>query len=396
MGKTRVEVKSLFYITHRDNLPSILRAGILSHLLVQQRGLESVSIYDEDIVRSKKDRILPDGRSLWSFANVYFQARNPMLYRVLHEWDASEIAVVGVKPSVLSMPGAYIALGNAASRITPILPAAEGRRELVRIWPIIQSEYWDARDGSKRTIMAECLVPDHIPPEAIHSVFVANHEEAEEFKRLVPPRVAVVPEPAMFFRPSRRLAIAERLYLFDGDMFFSPMQTLTVSVNLVGIMGKGLAARAKYQFPDVYVRYQDACRQGKIGMGRPFLYKREVSVDEELADLPDTLADVNAAKWFLLFPTKRHWREKSDLAAIQQGLEWIKANYAAEGIQSLALPALGCGLGRLDWRDVGPVMCRALSHLDIEVGIYLPREHRIPECYLTPEHLLGSRDDREN
>jgi hypothetical protein len=27
-------------------------------------------------------------------------------------------------------------------------------------------------------------------------------------------------------------------------------------VNTVGVMGKGLASRAKYQFPDVYVRYR--------------------------------------------------------------------------------------------------------------------------------------------
>jgi hypothetical protein len=53
-------------------------------------------------------------------------------------------------------------------------------------------------------------------------------------------------------------------------------------------------------------------------------------------------------KWFLLFPTRRHWREKSDIGGIEKGLQWIRDNYRREGIQSLAIPALGCGLGGLD------------------------------------------------
>lgn len=172
-------------------------------------------------------------------------------------------------------------------------------------------------------------------------------------------------------------------------MFFSMMQTLTVSVNTRGIMGKGLASRAKYQFPDVYVVYQDACRRKMLRMGKPYLYKREAFVDQELADEPGTLPTVNAEKWFLLFATKRHWRDNGDLAGIEAGLRWVRENYKHEGIQSLALPALGCGLGNLDWRDVGPMMCRELATLDIPVAIYLPRERQVANDLVTPEFLLG-------
>lgn len=62
------------------------------------------------------------------------------------------------------------------------------------------------------------------------------------------------------------------------------MQTLAVSVNTVGVMGKGLASRVKYQFPDVYVRYQDVCKTRELELGKPYLYKRESSLDSLLAD----------------------------------------------------------------------------------------------------------------
>jgi hypothetical protein len=350
-----------------------------------------LTIYDASIVNNRQKKTAPDGRSLWDFANLYFQPRNPMLYRVLHEKDEADIAVIGVRPGVLSDPRAFIAVGNAASAATDILPPQEGLKRIREIWPIISSDWWNSVDGSKRKIMAECLLPDRIPPEYIDTLYVASHVVADKVKQTRSPRqVPIVPEPNMFFLPARRIRIADHLFLADGDMFFSTMQTLTVSVNVVGIMGRGLASRAKYQFPDVYVVYQDACRGKTLRMGKPFLYKREALVDEELADEPGTLPAVNANKWFLLFATKRHWRDTSDLDSIEEGLHWVRKNHRNEGIKSLAMPALGCGLGRLDWRDVGPVMCRALAAVEIPVAIYLPRERQIPNELLSAQYLLPS------
>jgi O-acetyl-ADP-ribose deacetylase (regulator of RNase III) len=389
MEKKSPEIKSLYYITHIDNLESILQHGILSHQLIQSQGIEFTPIYDSAIVSNRQTKTAPDGKSLWEFADVYFQPRNPMLYRVLHEKDAKSLAIIGIRPQILSSPGAFISLGNAASSATKIVPSTEGRTRISEIWNCIDSEWWNDVDGSKRKIMAECLIPGFITPDNIHTIFVASHDVSDAIRKLsLPSSIEVVPEPTMFFRPARRFRITDKLFLADGDMFFSTMQTLTVSVNIVGIMGKGLASRAKYQFPDVYVTYQDACRLKRLRMGRPYLYKREAYIDEELADEPGTLPQVNANKWFLLFATKKHWRDISDLDGIGEGLKWVSRNYENEGIVSLAMPALGCGLGRLKWQDVGPMMCRELSGLKIQVAIYLPREHQIPDEHLSPQFLL--------
>ena len=171
-------------------------------------------------------------------------------------------------------------------------------------------------------------------------------------------------------------------------MFFSMAQTLTITVNTVGVMGKGLASRAKYQFPDVYVFYQDLCRRNILQMGKPYVYKREGFLDSELAYDPYTLPHPNSNKWFLLFPTKSHWREDSDIKGIERGLQWVLANYKAQGVKSLAVPALGCGLGRLQWWEVGPLMCKYLSQLDIPVKLYLPTEGKPSAKILSKSFLL--------
>ena len=153
-------------------------------------------------------------------------------------------------------------------------------------------------------------------------------------------------------------------------------------------MGRGVASRAKYQFPDVYVYYQDSCRSRKLKIGKPILYKREKSFDLETADESQTLKNKNTTTWFLLFPTKGHWRFRSKISYIEEGLRWIVENYQKEGIKSLALPALGCGLGGLQWKEVGPLMCRYLSILKIPVCIYLPSEKIIPDSQISPDFLL--------
>ncbi len=389
--KTKPEIKSLYYITHLENLRSILTHGILSHNAVETSGVKFRTVYDTGIVNSRKLRQTPDSRSLWDFANLYFQPRNPMLYRLVQEKDRKEIIVLGVLPNVLKIPGIFITDGNAANSPTGFYLSDEGIKAIFGIWDILTGEWWNATDGSKRKIMAECLVPGFIPPDAVHTIYVADYMVAEQIRQILPKDIPVVPEPNMFFMPARRYRISRNLSLAEGDMFFSNMQTLTVSVNTVGVMGKGLASRAKYQFPDVYVIYQDVCRKKLLTMGKPYLYKREASFDEELTEEPGTVTSPNAVKWFLMFATKRHWREDSDLEGIEKGLVWLADNYQAEGIKSLAMPALGCGLGKLEWKDAGPVMCRHLLSIDIPAVIYLPRERQIPDHFLSGEYLTGKR-----
>lgn len=234
------------------------------------------------------------------------------------------------------------------------------------------------------------MVKDKIPTSYISSVYVGSEEIGNKVKKTTN-FDNIITQPNMFFQPNYTQQLPQtNITLIQGDMFFSYAQTLTISVNTVGIMGKGLASRAKHQFPDMYVQYQTACRNNKIKAGKPWIYKREILMDEELADNPSSLDNPNGLRWFLLFPTKRHWKDNSRLDDIEQGLIWLLKNYQKEGIKSLSLPALGCGLGQLTWQDVGPLMCQYLSKMKIPIKIYLPREDNIKETrYLTKQFLLG-------
>lgn len=152
-----------------------------------------------------------------------------------------------------------------------------------------------------------------------------------------------------------------------GNLFDSKAQTLVNTVNCVGIMGKGIAKEFRERFPDMFRDYKARCEAGEVRLGSPYLYKRLV------------------APWILNFPTKDHWRSLARLEDIEEGLRNLQRHYKEWRITSLAVPPLGCGLGQLEWRIVGPTLHRYLAQLQISVELYAP--HGTPHDQLTPEFL---------
>ena len=385
-----MKMKNLYYITHKDNLPSILERGIFSYDRVEAEGLRPIPTYDGNGVEQPNYKTT-DGKELWYYANLYFQQRNAMMYRIIHQQDLKDLAVIGIDQKVLDEQGVIITDGDAGNEITRFYSLSAGMKILKKQQSIIENDWWNNSDGSKRKMMAECLIPNYVKSAYIRSVYVADDTTRNDIQKIVGnSKIKVDSEPDMFFQPKRRIAIGENISLIDGgDIFFSELQTLTVTVNLQGVMGKGLALRAREQFPDVYVAYEKACRSKKITSARPYIYKREVSVIDELMDLkPYNMNIENPMKWFLLFATKRHWRANSRIEDIEDGLKWLQKNSKKEGIQSLAMPALGCALGKLNWADVAPLICKHLYGIEIPVEIYLPREYPIEPQHLTESHLL--------
>ncbi|HIK33058.1 MAG TPA: DUF4433 domain-containing protein [Oscillatoriales cyanobacterium M4454_W2019_049] len=382
-------------MTHIDNVISILQRGILCHRRIAQGDINFTPIYDSAIISNRQQRQVDENRVLWDFANLYFQPRNAMLYRVMREKSHKQIAILLISPTILNQKDIYITNGNAASDNSAIFSSVEGRRIAPNIRDEIDKEWWMDSDGSKRKIMAECLVPESVSPELIRGIYVASESAKSELEQRIVQAasniksVPVTIEPKIFFQPDWRKSITPRLSLVKGDMFFSKHQTLTISVNCVGVMAKGLASTAKHRFPDVYVKYEDLCKSRVLKMGVPYVYKRESSIFNKLAYASFGIENLEQQTWFLLFPTKDHWKNKANLTEIESGLMWLRDNYKQQGIESLAMPALGCGLGHLEWTDVGPLMCKYLTKMDIVTSIYLPADKKVSDEYLSEDFLLS-------
>lgn len=156
----------------------------------------------------------------------------------------------------------------------------------------------------------------------------------------------------------------------QGNILDSDAQTWTNTVNTVGVMGKGIALEFKRRFPEMYKDYVARCEAGQVKLGEPYLWTQ--------LDGP----------WVLNFPTKDHWRSVSKLEDIVAGLEYLADRVDEWGIESLAVPPLGCGQGQLDWAVVGPTLFRHLDELPIPVELFAPWD--VPEGQLDLEYLASA------
>ncbi|MBW3614674.1 MAG: macro domain-containing protein [Actinobacteria bacterium] len=154
-----------------------------------------------------------------------------------------------------------------------------------------------------------------------------------------------------------------------GNLLDSDAQTLVNTVNTVGVMGKGIALEFKKRFPDMYKDYEARCEAGLVRLGEPYLYRTLLT------------------PWIINFPTKGHWRAVSRLSDIEQGLKFLAEHLEEWGVESLAVPPLGCGHGQLEWAVVGPTIYRQLDRLPLPVELYAP--HDVPDQEATLE-FLGS------
>lgn len=141
-----------------------------------------------------------------------------------------------------------------------------------------------------------------------------------------------------------------------GDLFVAGTQAIVNAVNCYGVMGAGLALQFKRRFPAYFTDYKAACADGGIAPGRVGVYRREA-----------------APHFIISFPTKRHWREPSQLDDIRTGLVSLVDAIRTYEIESIAIPALGCGLGSLDWSEVRPLITAALEPLNCQALLFEPR-----------------------
>jgi O-acetyl-ADP-ribose deacetylase (regulator of RNase III) len=134
------------------------------------------------------------------------------------------------------------------------------------------------------------------------------------------------------------------------------------TVNIVGVMGKGIALQFKELYPENYHIYKKACDNGELVIGKMLVTQTNKTTNP---------------KYIINFPTKRHWRTPSEMSYIEDGLVDLKEVIRNNKIQSIAIPPLGAGSGGLDWSVVKKTIVESFKELNIEVNIFEPTSDKI-------------------
>lgn len=181
-----------------ENIPSILQLGILSNRRASKVRHTSVAMQKVQERRAKV--VVPGGRKLHEYANLYVCARNPMLYS--RQAQHLDLCVLRVSTDVLDIPGVVITNANASSDYVRFVAAPAGLSIVDR--EATFAEYWTDQDPiiqwrKKSAKCAEVLVPDKVAPKFIVGAYVSCQHGVERLNALGT-GLAVTINGHMFFR----------------------------------------------------------------------------------------------------------------------------------------------------------------------------------------------------
>jgi O-acetyl-ADP-ribose deacetylase (regulator of RNase III) len=156
-----------------------------------------------------------------------------------------------------------------------------------------------------------------------------------------------------------------KLKIKKGNILATKCDAIVVTVNCVGVMGKGIAKTIRLidSNQGLYPSYVYNYHNREADIGKLFLYSK--LSDSKLWD-----------KKILFFPTKVDWRNDSKLSYLEKGLINFKErkiilDEAGVKIKSIAFPPLGAGLGNLNLDEVLDLMEKHLGEIDtLDIEIY--------------------------
>lgn len=198
MSHRVIELHSIMPIA---NIASVLRYGIMSH--DQARLLPHSDVSMQEIQDRRAHVTVPNGLSLHQYANLYFCARNPMMYKRQSEHE--RLCVLQISLAVLRITGVVISDCNAASSYVRFYDAEAGMAALP--FERIFDPNWVHPDDPGATLRhksqkcAEVLVPHVVGVELIKGAYVstANASDALSAQGF---RLPIGLNPAIFFRNS--------------------------------------------------------------------------------------------------------------------------------------------------------------------------------------------------
>lgn len=171
--------KALYNIMPIANIPSVTQSGILSYNSVPDNH---ISVADPD-VQDRRDKYIPGGKELHSYANLYFDPRNPMMYRRRNEYK--DLCILAITAQILDIDGVVVTDQNAATSLVKFIEPHEMQGALD--FDIIYMRDWNDSDyyekiRKRHKKCAEVLVPDNVPYSYIIGAYVADNETEQKLR----------------------------------------------------------------------------------------------------------------------------------------------------------------------------------------------------------------------
>src|SRR5258706_2448 len=180
------------------NVPSVMKHGILSY--ERAAKLQHHSVAMQAIQDRRDQKQVPGGLRLHQYANLYFHARNPMLYK--RQDEVRELCVLRVSTRVCEIQGAVLTDCNASSDYVRFLHPSQWK--LLDFDDIYSMDWRHPGDPAayyrhRSRKCAEVLVPHKVEARFMTGAYVVDRAATERLTG-VGFALPIATEPVLFFR----------------------------------------------------------------------------------------------------------------------------------------------------------------------------------------------------
>ena len=142
-------------------------------------------------------------------------------------------------------------------------------------------------------------------------------------------------------------------YIEKGDIFsLEGVRNFAHGCNCAGAMGKGIALQFRVKYPEMYKQYVKLCKSRQFIPGGVFDYCEDGTHIYNLG-------------------TQRSWRTKAEPRYIRMSLRKMLELASESQVTSIAMPAIGAGLGGLTWDSVKGIIEEIASEFSIDIVLFI-------------------------
>ena len=173
-------IPNLFHITHRDNIPGILRRGLLCRNRIETLHLPYLDLSDSECQSRRSCRDLDGGvLDLHDYVPLFIEPRNAMLYRLEkalgEHGDPDGLTILEVSGTAADWRASLLADGIASSPASHLFHADDPEGWEALDWDAIRCRNWkDQPDpkAAKRRKMAEVMVSGSLSSRHISKIWL--------------------------------------------------------------------------------------------------------------------------------------------------------------------------------------------------------------------------------
>jgi O-acetyl-ADP-ribose deacetylase (regulator of RNase III) len=144
--------------------------------------------------------------------------------------------------------------------------------------------------------------------------------------------------------------------------------TIAHGCNMQGVMGAGIAKQIKEKFHPSFLRYNRVCTYLRVDELKLLHYVADYGVLDQTCIGSDVEWNV-----FNLF-TQEETGKNADIDLVKWSIFYMLRECYAHGITDVVIPAIGCGIGGLDFNDVSKQLELIVRYYDKDVNLYMIKE----------------------